>query len=162
MGLGLLPRLCTLTRHELGQSWKPFLNSGSTLWFSCKAWAPFVMDFLYICFAAISETSTLAFLLLTCLQTSLKSLNLNLSSISEQSYISVVHVVIFSMSAINNNKLGFKFLPVLCGMFLTLSTPQAEPGFQGSIALVTPTCLIPHPNPSLALFPSLKLSAVER
>lgn len=35
-------------------------------------------------------------------------------------------------------------------------------GFQGCIAVVTPMCLMLHLNPSLALFPPLRLTVVKR
>lgn len=136
MGLGLLLWEYTLRSHELGQSWEPFLHSGSTFCFRYKAWVPFVMAYYT---SALQSSLSQAHCLSSCyVSANFFGLNLQTScgsallTSSEQSCISVVHLVIFSIWAVNsNNKLGCKFLSMFCGMSLTLPTLQTAPGFSG-------------------------------
>lgn len=137
MGLGLLSWACTLRSRELRQSWEPFLHSGSTLCFRYKAWV--LLWWTSNRSALQSPLSHTLFPLLMCLQTSLvwtyRPAMVQLcwtAQSNQQSYISMVQLVIFSIWAVNsNNKLGCKFLSWLCGMSLTLLTLQTAHGFSG-------------------------------
>lgn len=94
-----------------------------------------------------------------CLQTSLVWTYTCLTN-SEEWWISAVHMVIFLVWAVHNNKLD-KVSSALCGMSLTLCASEVAPGFSwrhytGGSYLSNGWLL--NPNPPLALFPTGRIS----